>query len=95
MINNIIAKVSMIILFNIFGLHAQQVLLSGTSFDPVVVEDTSRFYWGMNEIKYYGMQSGGIIMNTPLAPNANPHVFNNTHYYAVTNNPNKLDRNRY
>jgi hypothetical protein len=86
---------AIMLLFGFFYTNAQQVLLSGTSFDPVVPSDTSRFYWGIGEVQYYGIQTGGIVMTTPLAPNVNNNIFNSTSYYAVTNNPNKLDRRRY
>lgn len=72
-----------------------QILISGTSFDPLVPSDTSRAYWSTNDIITYGVQGGTITLTPPLAPTVNTNVFHNTLYYAITNNPYKLDKTRY
>lgn len=72
-----------------------QVLLSGTSFDPKVQADTSRAFWGINEIAYTGIQGGILTITPPITPNTNPNIFDATYYHAITNNPYKLDQARY
>src|SRR6478752_4925057 len=72
-----------------------QVLLSGTSFDPLIPSDTSRAYWGLNDITYTGIQGGALAIVPPITPNVNANIFDATYYHAITNNPNKLDKTRY
>lgn len=72
-----------------------QILLSGTSFDPKVDSDTSRAFWGVNDIKYTGIVPGALTIYPPLTPNVNANVFDATFQYGITNNPAKLDATRY
>ncbi len=76
-------------------LSAQMVLISGTSFDPIVATDTSRAFWGINDIKYTGIQGGNLTIIPPITPNVNANIFDATYYYAITNNAYKLDNTRY
>lgn len=71
------------------------VLLSGTTFDPVDPTDTSRAFWGENDILYYGIQGGRLTIVPPLATNVNADIFDATFQSAITNNPWKLDKTRY
>jgi hypothetical protein len=77
-------------------LTAQMVLISGTSFDPVVATDTSRAFWGVNDIQYTGFQQGtSFDITPPLTPNVDANIFDAKFYYGITNNANKLDKVRY
>jgi hypothetical protein len=73
-----------------------QILLAGTSFDPLPGNE-GRTYIGLNDIVQYGFQTGSLNINRPIAPNVNAGVFNNgtTEYYAITDNPYKLDNALY
>ncbi|MFL5729522.1 MAG: T9SS type A sorting domain-containing protein [Cytophagaceae bacterium] len=75
------------------GTHAQ-ILIAGTSFDPSP-GNGGRTFIGINDIVQYGLQSGSITITPPIAPNVNANTFNATYYYAITDNPYKLDNTRY
>jgi hypothetical protein len=76
------------------NVSAQLVLIAGTSFDPLPGNE-GRTYIGVNDIIQYGLQPGNITITPPIAPNVNPNTFNGTYYYAITDNPYKLDNVRY
>jgi hypothetical protein len=80
-------------LFLIASLHAQ-IVVTGTSFDPIPGNE-GRTYIGLNDILHYGIQTGSITSTPPIAPNVNAGVFNANYYYAITDNPNKLDNTMY
>lgn len=84
------------VLFFILGeITAQaQVLLAGTSFDPIAGNET-RNYIGVNDIQFYGLIKGTFLTTPPLTPNVNTNTFHSTPYYAITNNPLKLDNVRF
>ena len=63
-----------------------QILVSGTDFDPSS-GNASRYYIGLDDIVQIGLQPGTIRSTPPLAPNANPNIFNVGYYYAITPTP--------
>ncbi|MCU0417084.1 MAG: T9SS type A sorting domain-containing protein [Cytophagaceae bacterium] len=75
--------------------HAQ-ILIAGTSFDPLPGNE-GRTYIGINDIVQYGFQTGSLTIVPPIAPNVNTNTFNNgtTEYHAITDNPFKLDNTRF
>lgn len=91
----IITTYGVVILFIIAIKTSQaQILVAGTSFDPSP-GNAGRTYIGLNDIVQYGVQSGSITSTPVIAPNVNANVFNANYYYAITDNPNKLDNVRY
>ncbi len=78
---------------NMSNLSAQ-ILVAGTTFNPSA-GNAGRTYIGLNDIVQYGVQSGSITSTPVIAPNVNANVFNANYYYAITDNPYKLDNTRY
>jgi len=91
-------KTFLILFVIIAGLRSgyAQILISGTSFDPTPA-NVGRYYIGLADISFYGLYSSGynLTTNVTLAPNVNTNIFNATPYYAITDNPIKLDSTRY
>jgi hypothetical protein len=89
----VFSSVFLLLLFLSFRVSAQ-VLIAGTTFNPSP-GNAGRTYIGVNDILQYGLQTGAISITPPIAPNVNANVFNSTYYYAITDNPYKLDNVRY
>ena len=86
--------VLLVLVFFVSGSASAQILVTGTSFDPTP-GNAGRTYIGLNDIVHYGIQTGSITSTPPIAPNVNAGVFNATPYYAITDNPYKLDNTLY
>ncbi|MFO7867703.1 MAG: hypothetical protein R6U95_00210, partial [Bacteroidales bacterium] len=71
-----------------------QILVSGTTFEPQNIDLTKDFY-ADNEIMHYGLQPDELTSELPLTPDTEPNTFNGASHYAITNNANLLDEDRY
>jgi hypothetical protein len=71
-----------------------QIVVAGTSFNPSPGNE-GRTYIGLSEIVHYGIQGGSLVSTPDLPPNVDKDVFNADYYYAITDNPFKLDTIRY
>ena len=66
-----------------------QVIVAGTTFDPITVDATKTTY-GITEVKQYGVQGGTMVVTAPFPSVTTPGVFNGSPYYAITDNPKNI-----
>jgi hypothetical protein len=91
-------KYLLVLIMFVFSTHnsSAQILIAGTSFDPIdPVAAASKTYIGITEVAQYGFQTGALTVTPAIAPNVNANIFNASYYYAIANNPFKLDNTRY
>jgi hypothetical protein len=89
-----IALTTLSLLLSLYSGLYSQIVVTGTSFDPLPGNE-ARAFIGLNDIVHYGVQRGSITSTPPIAPNVNAGVFNANYYYAITDNPIKLDNTMY
>src|SRR5690554_1693428 len=90
-----IVKLSLVVLFLFLSqIISAQVLVSGTTFEPVNITATKTYY-GINDISQIGLQSGAFSITPTLTPDTEAGTFNAPYNYAITDNPINLDADRY